>query len=138
MEITNESRGWHVHFHLLVDADWIDQQTLAVQWGKLVDQDYAIVKVKDCREVSYLQEVTKYAVKPAQLLEWPGNELCALIDSVKGTRMFGAFGSCFKDRSKVKQLLADVDATKPDNSKCPQCGGSDTEVHEFKHLDQRV
>jgi hypothetical protein len=45
-EITNEGRGWHLHAHILVEARWVDAGLLAVTWGKLVGQQFGIVKVK--------------------------------------------------------------------------------------------
>lgn len=100
VEVTNEGRGWHVHVHALIDARYIDAKALAIQWAKRVGQDFAIVKVKDARDKSYLAELTKYCVKPAQLASWTGDEISAFIDAIDGCRMFGVFGSLFKQRSE--------------------------------------
>lgn len=47
VEITNESRGWHLHSHCLLDVRWLDMPEISRIWGKLVGQEFAIVKVKD-------------------------------------------------------------------------------------------
>ena len=118
LEVTNEGRGWHLHCHLLVDSDWIDHARLAQIWAKYVDQDFAIVCVKDTRERSYLSEVTKYAVKGSLLASWTASDIAAFIDAMTGVRQFGVFGSLFKDRAKRAQILAEL--TPPDRT-CPAC-----------------
>jgi hypothetical protein len=65
-EITNEERGWHLHAHLLLDVKWLDMEKVAVTWGKLVGQEFAIVKIKDVREKDYLQEICKYVVEGSE------------------------------------------------------------------------
>lgn len=113
MEVTNEGRGWHVHFHLLVDSRWIDSSMLAVVWGKLVGQDFAIVKVKDCRGSQYLQEVTKYAVKGSELAGWTPAEIANFMESFDGVRFFGVFGSLFGKRTEWKEWIAAIREIKP-------------------------
>src|ERR1700689_2402095 len=46
LEFTNEKRGWHMHWHLLVQAQFVPAGALARAWGKLVGPEYANVKVK--------------------------------------------------------------------------------------------
>lgn len=106
VEITNEGRGWHLHLHCFIDARWIDAPKLAVQWGELNDQDYAIVKVKDCRDKDYLAEVTKYVVKPAQMVSWQPEEIAQFIAAVSKVRLFLTFGSLFKVAREIRMELA--------------------------------
>jgi hypothetical protein len=108
LEITNEGRGWHVHFHLLVDARWIDQAQLAKVWGALVGQDFAIVHVTDCRGQDYLREVTKYAVKGTDLAKWPPEEIVTYIAATRGVRTFGTFGTLFKRNAEFREWLQDL------------------------------
>lgn len=91
-EVTNEQRGWHVHAHLLIDAPFLPADVVSRIWAECVGQSYAIVKIKDAREKSYLSEVCKYTVKPAQLMEWPHAEILEFVRAIKGRRMFVAFG----------------------------------------------
>jgi len=118
IEVTNEGRGWHVHAHLLIDARFIDNQALAVEWANIVGQDFAIVKVKDVRQKSYLNEVTKYAVKSHDLARWSAADVVAFVVAVKGSRMFGTFGSLFKQRGEWREFI-DTQTREPE--KCP-CG----------------
>lgn len=92
IETTNEGRGWHVHIHALVDTRWVDAGELAVRWGRLVGQDFAIVKVKDARLETYLAELVKYACKPAQLASWTPTEAVTFIRACEGVRLFSTWG----------------------------------------------
>lgn len=107
-EVTLESRGWHLHHHLLVDSRWIDKSQLAVTWGKLVGQDFAIVEVKDCRDEKYLQEVTKYAVKGSSLATWSAEDILTFVFAFTGVRTFRPFGTCFKMRAEVATFKEEI------------------------------
>lgn len=121
MEITNEGKGWHIHLHILVDAFFVPAGELAVVWGKLVGQDFAIVKVKDCRGDSYLGEVTKYVVKGSELASWPPEEIAQFIHAIRGIRFFSTFGSLFKIRKEIRE---EMDSDRPEPRVC-SCGCSD-------------
>ena len=118
LEVTNESKGWHLHAHLLVDARWIDAVDLSGAWAKQIGQDFAIVKVKDARSADYLKELLKYVVKSSQLCEWNGYEIAELILAFRGVRSFGVFGSLTGLRSQWKQTIRQI---RSDRSRC-QCG----------------
>lgn len=108
LEVTNESRGWHLHAHLLVDCRWIDSGDLARCWGALVGQSYAVVKVKDGRKADYLRELAKYVVKSSQLAGWKALEIAEFMDSFVGTRTFGVFGSLVGERERWKRELREL------------------------------
>jgi hypothetical protein len=91
-EVTNESRGWHVHAHLLIDAPFLDAGELARTWGSCVGQDFAIVKIRDARDRKYLAEVTKYTVKPSMFIGWKQSHREEFVKSIRGRRLFFAFG----------------------------------------------
>lgn len=105
LEVTNESRGWHLHAHLLVESRWIDPAELSSAWAKLVGQDFAILKVKDARKEDYLRELIKYVVKSSQLASWSPDEIVSFMDAFTGTRTFGVFGTLSGERSRWKQEL---------------------------------
>ena len=113
IEVTNEDKGWHIHIHALCDARWIDASELSIAWGKLVGQDFAIVKVKDCRKADYLKEVTKYAVKGSQLAGWSGDDIAAFIKAFTGLRLFGVFGSLYGKRTEWREWIDAIQGTKP-------------------------
>jgi Replication protein len=119
VEITNESRGWHLHAHWLVDARWVDAKELSVTWGKLVGQDFAIVKVLDARnKTDYQRELMKYVCKGSELARWSPDELQQFVDAVRGQRFFFSFGQLFK---VARQLRAQAEADKPPATPC-DCG----------------
>jgi len=118
LEVTNEGRGWHLHLHALINARFIPADVLAREWGKLVGQEFAIVKVKDCRDRSYLGEVTKYAVKGQQLAGWSGPDIATLFDAFERVNCFGTFGALFKLRAEFREHL---DAIQSEPAACP-CG----------------
>lgn len=128
LEVTNESRGWHLHGHLLVEADWIDSGKLAKVWGRLVGQDFAIVKVKDARKADYLRELLKYVVKSSQLAGWKPAEIADFMDAFNRTRTFGVFGSLVGQRSEWKKLLKEL---KRERARCA-CGECNYEVEDSR------
>ena len=121
MEVTNESKGWHVHLHVLVDARWIAAGILSQRWAELVGQDFAIVKVQDAREHEYRNEVAKYVVKASEMAKWPGSEIAAFINASRGVKFFAPFGSLYKLQRSIKDQLAQE---APPPTPCP-CGCED-------------
>lgn len=105
VEVTNEGRGWHLHSHWLLDVRWLDMPSVSRTWAKLVDQDFAIVKVMDCRERSYLTEVTKYVCSGAEMAGWEASKIHEFVRAVKGKRFFFPFGSLFKEQSAIRRAL---------------------------------
>lgn len=105
VELTNESRGWHLHSHWLVDVDWLEPAEIAKTWGALAGQNYAIVKVKDARPLDYQKQVAKYVVKPAQLASWPPHEIHQFILAIHRRRFFFKFGSLLKATPEILRLL---------------------------------
>lgn len=113
MEVTNEGRGWHVHFHLLIDAPWLCMPDVSEAWGRLNGQDFAIVKIKDCRGADYLKEVTKYAVKGSELASWKPQDIATFISTFDGVRFFGVFGSLYGKRTEWREWLRCIQDIKP-------------------------
>jgi len=128
LEVTNESRGWHLHAHLLVEARWIDSGDLSTNWAKLVGQDFAIVKVKDARKADYLRELAKYVVKSSQLAGWQDLEIAQFMDAFTGTRTFGVFGTLVGQREQWKRELREL---RKSRSRC-ECGCSQFTVDDAR------
>jgi Transposase zinc-binding domain len=105
LETTNEGRGWHLHAHLLVESNWIDSGWLAKTWGRYMKQDYAVVKVKDARDLDYLQELLKYVVKSSELAGWEPWDICYFLRAFARRRSFGVFGSLVGDRARWQALV---------------------------------
>ena len=120
IEVTNEGSGWHLHMHILVDADWIDEGELAKQWADVTGRIGRIVKVKDARQKNYLAEVTKYAVKGSQLAQWTPEQIEQFVLAFGRQKTFGVFGDLHAARTKFSEWIADLQNSKP---KC-ECGSN--------------
>jgi hypothetical protein len=131
VEITNEGQGWHLHSHWLVDSDFLDPGQIAVEWGKLVGQDYGIVKVKDARAKDYAHEVAKYVVKGSDMASWPAEQILEFVTAIKGVRFFFTFGTLTKMRAEIESVL---DGLKKDPAIC-ECGCG---RFKFESLEQSV
>lgn len=134
IETTNEGNGWHLHFHLLIDAGWIDAIELSRQWARATNGMGRIVKVKDARGTNYLAEVTKYAVKGVQLAAWTGTQIEIFIDAFTGVRTFGVFGSLYGARTRFYEFWKAVRGSAP-TCKCGCCSVRYFSESEFLELD---
>lgn len=121
LEVTNEGRGWHLHFHLLVSAKWIDAAELARQWSDVTRGMGKIVKVKDARGDDYLRELTKYIAKGSQVAAWTPDEVRTFVESFDGERTFGVFGTLYGARTEFQEWLDSIRDKKP----LCECGSSD-------------
>jgi hypothetical protein len=118
VEITNESRGWHLHSHWLLDVRWMDIREIAKKWGELVGQEFAIVKIKDLRGAEYVHEVAKYVVEANSMANWPAEQILELVTASRGTRFFFQFGSLLAQGKRIK---AEINMEKPESEPC-ECG----------------
>lgn len=110
LEVTKEANGWHLHLHALVDAKFIDAVMLSREWARILGQDLAIVKVLDCRDKSYLQEVCKYVVKGDTLAKWSGADIQSFVKAFCSVRSFGVFGTLYKRRGEFRSMLDELQA----------------------------
>lgn len=124
IEVTNEGRGWHLHLHALVDCPFIPADRLAIEWDKANRGLGHIVRVKDCRDRAYLQEVTKYAVKGSELAGWTALDVADFVRTFERCRTFGVFGSLYGKRTEWREWL---DSIQEEKAPCP-CGCSDVEI----------
>lgn len=124
LEFTNEKKGWHLHWHLLVQSKFISEQKLSLAWGALVEQEYAIVKVITVDELSYLKEVCKYVVMGSELAKWSPGQILEFVLALRGTRCFSTFGK-FRELQKFARAL--LECEKIEAEPC-QCGG-DNYIH---------
>lgn len=134
LEFTNEEKGWHMHWHVLVQSSFIPASNLAIAWGKLVGQEYAIVKVKDVSEKSYLQELCKYVVDGSELARWKPERILEFVLALRGTRLFTTFG---KFKAIAKFARAVVKANKVE-SVCESCGETDKIFGVDRNMAKRV
>jgi len=117
LEFTHEDAGWHPHWHLLVQSSFINPSELSIAWGKLVGQQFAIVKVMAVTEKSYLQEICKYVVEGSELSKWPAELILEFVIALRGTRCFTTFGK-FQDIAKHSRLLIREERPKAEPCSC--------------------
>jgi len=120
LEVTNRGHGWHVHLHLLVDAQWIYKARIQTRWAKLLGQDNAIVHVGSRPGTDHRREVSKYVVKGSQLAKWRAGEVVEAVEAIGRQKTFGTFGTLYKVRAEHRDWhdhLAEARAT------C-SCGGT--------------
>jgi hypothetical protein len=118
LELTNEKRGWHLHWHLLIVSPFIDAHQLSMKWGELCEQDFAIVKIKDVSEKSYVQEICKYVAKGSDVASWKPDEIFEFVKAIRKIRTFSVFGQFSKMRSYARALM---EAERPEPEGCA-CG----------------
>lgn len=102
------ARGWHVHFHIIVDADFVDREKLEQEWSRLRGQSMSIVRVYDVRGKNYVAEACKYVCDGVQVGNWPAEKLAEFADALSDERCFDTFGLLYKRRAewtKVKELI---------------------------------
>jgi len=134
LEVTNEGKGWHLHLHALIDADWIDAGELAKVWNFCNRGTGYIVKVKDAREQNYLAEVTKYAVKGSDLAAWSASDIADFIDAWGKLDTFGVFGSIRGQQAEWRKVL---DEQAESRKRCV-CGCNNFEVHSDQSLEWAI
>jgi hypothetical protein len=118
LELTNEDRGWHLHWHMLIQSQFIPASELSIAWGKLVGQEFAIVKVLDVSEKSYVHEICKYVAKGSDIARWSGAQILEFILALRSVRTFSTFGK-FRELQKFARALLEIE--KPEAERC-DCG----------------
>lgn len=120
-------RGWHIHFHIIVDADFVDRAKLEAEWSKLRGQSMSVVRVYDVRGKDYTAEACKYVCDGVQVGSWPAEKLAEFADALSEERCFDTFGLLYKRRaewSATKKLI------QSDKNVCA-CG-----CGQFAHFDE--
>lgn len=117
LEFTNESTGWHMHWHLLLHTRFICANCLAFEWGQLCGQSYAIVKVLPVDDQSYVQEVCKYAVKGSEIARWTGEQVKDFVEAQRKIRMFSVFGT-FAKVASLARAAVEAERVRPEPCEC--------------------
>jgi hypothetical protein len=110
IDATLNEGGWHIHFHAIVDADFIDRDELERSWAKLRGQEMAVVRVFDVRGKNYVAEACKYVCDGVQLGNWPADKLVEFCDSLSNERCFDTFGALYKQRAEWTKAKEEIHA----------------------------
>lgn len=105
LEFTNESKGWHMHWHLLLQVPFVCEQELAIQWGRLVSQEFAIVRCRAVHGADYVTEVCKYVVGGSEIARWPASQILEFVTAMDGTRLYSMYGTWTKRRKQVRAQM---------------------------------
>jgi hypothetical protein len=120
-------RGWHIHFHAIIDADFIDQRKLSEEWAKIRKQEVAVVRVYDVFGKDYTAESCKYVCDGVTVGGWPAEKLAEFADALAEERCFDTFGILYKQRAEWTKRKEEIHE---DGNVCT-CGCRD-----FKHFDE--
>jgi hypothetical protein len=124
MEITNKGKGWHLHFHLVVEAPFIDVRLMSAVWADVTGDGSEVVWIEDASKGGLRQNlpryVTKYCGKGFRPHDWTPEQLGEFVDSVADGRTFGVFGALMGHRKEWAEWLKTVRVSR---RKC-ECGCS--------------
>ena len=126
MEVTfDEEKGWHPHFHVMVDSKFMNVFELSSEWNE-VTGDSSIV---DIRLAWDARELAKYVTKVGDLLKVkdPVKRMEIVRDymlGMKRVRMMVAFGNLYGQgfREEAKKWLKEEGKKKVEESECLNCG----------------
>jgi hypothetical protein len=109
MEITNEGKGWHVHFHLVVDCAWLPVREVSAAWESVCGDGSRVVWIEDASrgglKANLPRYVTKYCGKGFRPESWTSAQLCEFALAVEDGRTFGVFGELLGARSEWREWL---------------------------------
>lgn len=93
LTINKQTRMWHPHLHILVDADYIKQRALSNRWLDIT-RDSKIVDIRKVHNVEDAAEyVARYATSPGNLLKCTVSDGASMVIGLKGRRLCGSFGN---------------------------------------------
>ncbi len=107
-----------MHIHALIEARYIDELELSQQWASVTGNMGRIVKVRDARGPTMVNQVTKYLVKGNTLAAWAPDVIMRFILAFEGTRCFGVFGNLHGLRTEFADWFKQV----RDSNKGCACG----------------
>ena len=120
IQVTHSVTGWHLHIHALINARWIDQPALCLNWDSITHGAGRITKVMDCREQSYLERVTGYVARGTEVASWQPSLLLQFITSFTGKRTFSVFGDLYGMRTEFREWVESLREAKP-RCDCGSC-----------------
>lgn len=113
-----KSQGWHVHFHILLVGLYWPHGRLSEKWLKITGDSYIVYieQVYEKKLRSVINDISRYAGLPANLLEVPTERRQELIRATERSRLCGATGICRKGVALCQPKI------KPDDSHWERMG----------------
>lgn len=127
IQCTNKGRGWHLHIHAVISADWIDQTQVSKVWSKINGGYGNNVKLCDARRRDARHDVIRYIAKGSSMARWSGAQIAEFLAAFDGVRAFGVFGNLFAKRAAWTKFKEAMFYGKP---QC-ECG-----CEEFRYYDR--
>lgn len=120
---------WHVHLHLLADAEYIPGPVLSKLWGEALRQKgadgawYARTDIKAVSGDELARYVSKYTAKPADVDRWTDSQLREFVTTIKKRRLVSTFGAYYR-----LGIIRLSNQDKPEGTKraCIECGKTGT------------
>ena len=110
MEITNKGKGWHLHFHLVIEAPFLPVREVSATWKKCNGGSGSVVWIEDASrgglKANLPKYVTKYTGKGFRPHDWSPSQLEEFVNAVEGGRTFGVFGALLGLRAEWREWLA--------------------------------
>ena len=89
-------KQWHPHFHILLDADYIDQHLLSAEWFKATGTSFVVDIRKVRTPAQAAAYVSRYVARPANLSTLPPDDHIELYNALNHRRLCGSFGTASK------------------------------------------
>jgi hypothetical protein len=120
LEVKQNSQGWHVHIHAIIQADYIPRSWLVKRWKKITGSWNVDIRLKD--KGAALSYVTKYITVVEK-----GTDQKAAAAALRDKRLFQCFGTF---HGYLKPYA-------PPKFRCPDCDKTDwftdAELGSFRH-----
>ena len=109
LEVKKGTLGWHVHIHAVIESRFWKWESILTLWHRCSGGTGCFIKqIPHAKAVGYL---TKYLSKASV----SDGDLIAVLDSLKGLRLFNPFGTWYNlNKTYPKKTFV-----------CPVCGVSD-------------
>lgn len=147
LELTYGPPGWHPHYHLLIDSDYIPRPLLIKAWKRITGGAWH-VDIRQIRPEDGVHEVAKYVAKGWSFYTRP-HLLAQFLESTHKRRFLSAFGSLYRagtDPIPTLEIPINLDVKEPVESedygysfmkRCHSCGSRHVESL-GKQLDREI
>lgn len=137
LELTHGPPGWHPHYHLLIDANYIPRSLLIKAWKAITGGAWH-VDIRQIRPEDGVHEVAKYVAKGWTFYTKP-HLLAQFLQSTHKRRFLSAFGALYRagtDPIPTLEIPINLDVKEPVESddygfsfmkRCHSCGSRHVE-----------
>lgn len=122
IEVIPKEGYWHIHMHVLVDADYIPYQKLWSAWKTITGNPVPQTDIRAADNDKAIEYIAKYTAKSVNSYI-SGPEIVAWYNAVHGFRLFVTFGTFYN--AKVEDLDPSYHPFIPEHV-CPHCKAKST------------